>query len=70
MTEGYLVEIDLGWVSTHLTQEHPDAKVCDLEDAKAYLREHGFVEEDNGWVCDERALATLRDNEMISSKPI
>lgn len=70
MSERYLVRIDMNWLRTNLTMEHPDAKDVTEAEAKEALKKHGFAEHLDGWIGDEHALATLKGNELISSKPI
>lgn len=62
----FLVQIDFEILIRNLIMQDA-GQAWDLETAKAWLREEGFIERENGWQCDERALARLDRTEVISA---
>jgi len=62
----YLVQIDFeGLIRNLIAQD--TGQSWDLHSAKAWLRDAGFTEHDDGWLCDEQALAKLDPTEVRTS---
>jgi hypothetical protein len=61
----FLIRIDFQALLDHL-RDTGDA--WDLASAEDWLRERGFVERDDGWSCDEQALAQLDRSEVLSQQ--
>jgi len=63
----FLVQIDFRVLLEHL-QDTGDA--WDIESAEAWLVQQGFTPQVDGWLCDERALASLDRSEVVSQRRI
>jgi hypothetical protein len=63
----FLVQIDFRALLAHL-QDTGDA--WDIESAEAWLAQQGFTPQDDGWLCDERALASLDRSEVLSQRRV
>jgi hypothetical protein len=63
----YLVRINFQTLLEHL-RDTGDA--WDLDSAEEWLRGQGFVEQNDGWLCDERALAGLDRSEVLSQQRV
>jgi hypothetical protein len=63
----FVVEINFQTLLEHL-QDTGDA--WDLASVEEWLVEQGFTHQDDGWLCDERALARLARNEVRSQRRV
>jgi hypothetical protein len=63
----FLVEIDFRALLEHLQDT---GEAWDLESAEAWLVGQGFTQQVDGWLCDERALASLDRTEVRSQRRI
>jgi len=63
----FLIQIDFQTLLEHL-QDTGDA--WDPASAEDWLVEQGFTPRDDGWLCDERALASLDRSEVLSQRRV
>jgi hypothetical protein len=63
----FLVEINWEALVDHLQDT---GEAWDLDSAEAWLVDQGFSRHDDGWLCDERALANLDRSEVRSQRRI
>ncbi len=68
MADNYIVQINFDRLLENVNKADK-AKVWTLDSIKAWLKEEGFIERSDGWLCEEVSLGLLDKKEILSVKP-